>query len=60
MDNLCCLHDFGNVNLTVIVDAKAFLTLEEHSYDPTTTHTAGFFCSIGEDSRARSPSKVTH
>ena len=28
MDNLCCLRDFSNVNLTVIVEAEAFLTLE--------------------------------
>ncbi len=28
MDNLCCLRDFSNVNLTVIVETKAFLTLE--------------------------------
>ena len=28
MDNLCCLRDFSNVNLTVIVEAEALLTLE--------------------------------
>ena len=27
MDNLCCPRDFSKVNLTVIVEAKAFLTL---------------------------------